>query len=261
MGDSHTIGLVGYGRINRAIHDYIADDPAFELDYIYNRSPKDDVPTDLMVTDGASLAERPVDLVVEGAAPAAVDDLGETILQASDLMLLSGSALVDRNLEERLVDAAEANGTNVYLPHAALLGIDGLVDARSELDSVTIEATKAPSHLDFSFTDEVSEADVTERTVLYEGPTRGLCRMFPRNFNSHGAVAMAGLGLDETQSKLIADPEADSAHHVISASGEGFDLEIVRDSAIEGVTGDYTLVSIWGSMRRVLDADGGLKFV
>ena len=261
MTATHTIGLVGFGRICRALYDYVEADPDFELAWALVRSEKDGLPAEKQLTDPAALADRPVDLVVEGATPEALDDLHEHLLAAGDLMVLSGSAFADPGVEERIVDAAAERDADVYLPHAALFGIDGLVDARSELTEVSITATKAPDHLDFDYTDEVSPEDVEGRTVLYEGPVRGLCRMFPRNFNSHAGVALASLGLDETTSKLIADPDADSAHHLIEAGGEGFDLEVVRDSAIEGVTGDYTLVSIWGSMRRVLDADEGLKFV
>ena len=215
----------------------------------------------MQITDPAALADRPVDLCVEVATHEVVADLGEAVLESSDLMVLSGSAFAEAGVEERLVAAAEAAGTGVYLPHAALLGVDGLVDARGALETVEIEAVKAPDHLDFSYTDEVSPDDVDGRTVLYDGPVRGLCRRFPRNFNSHACVALAGLGLDETRTRLVADPAAESADHVIRASGEGFDLEIVRESAIEGVTGDYTLVSTWGSIRRVLLADRGLRFV
>lgn len=261
MPVSHTIGAIGYGRINRALHEYIEADPDFELGYVYVRTPTEDLPESIQVTDPAALAERPVDLVVEGATPEALDALGEQILTVSDLLVLSGSALIDRDLNTRLEAAARANGAEIYLPHAALLGLDGLVDARSELDAVAIEATKAPNHLDFGYTDDATQSDVTERTVLYDGPTRGLCAMFPRNFNSHAAVALAGLGLDETTSTLVADPDADGALHVITASGNGFDLEIRRDSVIEGVTGDYTLVSLWGSVRRILRADEGIRFV
>ncbi|MFB6154525.1 MAG: aspartate dehydrogenase domain-containing protein [Haloferacaceae archaeon] len=258
---THTVGLVGFGRICRALAEYVESDPDFELEYVLVRSPTDELPAEKQVTDPGVLSERPVDLVVEGATPEALAALHERLLDSGDLMVLSGSAFADPEVEEAVTAAAADRDADVYLPHAALLGIDGLVDARSELTAVSITATKAPDHLDFGYTDEVSPGDVAGRTVLYEGPVRGLCRMFPRNFNSHAGVALASLGLDDTTSTLIADPEADSAHHVIEASGDGFDLEIVRDSAIEGVTGDYTLVSIWGSMRRVLDADEGLKFV
>jgi aspartate dehydrogenase len=261
MTEAYTIGLLGFGRIGRALADYVESDPDFELDYVLVRSEKDDLPSEKQVTEPAELANRPVDLAVEAATHEVLADLGETVLEASDLMVLSGSAFVDESVEQRLVATADANDAAVYLPHAALLGVDGLVDARGALDSVSIRATKAPDHLDFEYTDEVSPDDVEGRTVLYEGPVRGLCERFPRNFNSHAAVALASLGLDDTQSRLVADPSVDSADHVITASGEGFDLEITRRSAIEGVTGDYTLVSIWGSIRRVLHADGGLRFL
>lgn len=261
MSDEHAIGLLGFGRIGRALADYVESDPDFELGYAFVRSRKDDVPAAKQVTDPSELADRPVDLVVEAATHEVLADLGETVLEASDLLVLSGSAFVDETVEERLVETANAHGTGVYLPHAALLGIDGLVDVRDALDSVSIRATKAPSHLDFSYADALDPSDVEGRTVLYDGPVRGLCELFPRNFNSHATVALASLGLDETDSTLVADPNADSADHVITASGEGFDLEIIRRSMIEGVTGDYTLASIWGSVRRVLRADGGLRYL
>jgi len=261
MTDTHTVGLLGFGRIGRALSDYVEADPDFELGYVLVRSEKDDLPAETQTTDAAELADRPVDLVVEAATPEVVADLGETVLEASDLMVLSGSAFTDDSVRARLESVAETHGTEVFLPHAALLGIDGLVDARGELDAVSIRATKGPSHLDFSYADDIDPEDIDGRTVLYEGPVRGLCERFPRNFNSHAVVALASLGLDDTESTLVADPSVDSADHVITASGDGFDLEIVRKSAIEGVTGDYTLVSIWGSIRRVLVADDGLRFV
>ncbi|MFC7047019.1 aspartate dehydrogenase domain-containing protein [Halobacteriaceae archaeon GCM10025711] len=261
MAGSYTIGVLGFGRIGRALYEYVQAEPNFELGYVLVRSRKDGVPTAAQVTDPSRLADHPVDLVVEAATHEVLADLGATVLEASDLMVLSGSAFVDETVEERLVATADAHGTTVYLPHAALLGIDGLVDARHVLESVSIQATKAPDHLDFSYADDLDPDDVDGRTVLYEGPVRGLCERFPRNFNSHAAVALASLGLDDTETKLVADPDVDTADHVITASGDGFDLEIVRESAIEGVTGEYTLASIWGSIRRVLDADDGLTFV
>jgi aspartate dehydrogenase len=253
--------MLGFGRIGQALYEFIADDPEFELEYAYVRSEKEALPADKHLTDVSRLSEIDVDLCVEAATHEVAGELGESVLQANDMLVLSGSALIDPETEERLISTAEANGTDIYLPHGALFGVDGLVDARDTLEEVSMVATKAPGHLDYSFTDEYEEADVTERTVLYEGSVRGLCEHFPRNFNSHAVIALASLGLDETQSKLVADPDAEGAHHVISASGEGYDLEVVRDSAIEGVTGDYTLVSTWGSMRRILEAVDSPKFV
>ncbi len=273
---STSVGLIGYGRIGRDFATRIRQAPEMTLDYVLVRSETDDLSPGIEQTDTDVIEDRPVDLVVEAATPEALANLGERVLAMSDLMVLSGSAFANPGTEERLVSAAKEAGANLYLPHAALFGIDGLVDARGELDHVQIEATKAPAHLDFEYGEspgavdvqipaadvpELGPTDVTDRTVLYDGPTRGLCRLFPRNFNSHAVVALASLGLDDTASRLVADPAADGASHVITASGPDFDLRAVRDSRIEGVTGDYTLVSIWGSVRRVLDTGGGLTFV
>lgn len=240
-----------------------------ELAYVLVRSETADLPASVQVTDPSALGDRPVDLAVEAATPAAVSDLAGRILDASDLLVLSGSAFADPAVERRLTGLAKASDHELYLPHAALFGVDGLVDARSELEAVHLEATKAPDHLDFEYADGEAgtgsepgaPGEVEGRTVIYEGPTRGLCRRFPRNFNSHATVALASLGLDDTTSRLIADPAAETARHVITASGPGFELEAVRDSEIVGVTGDYTLVSTWGSIRRVLRADDGPQFV
>lgn len=261
MAGPHTLGLIGYGRIGQAIAERIASDQSFDLEYVLVRSSKPGLDDGTQLTDPAKLVDHPVDLCIEAATHEVIGELGTTVLETSDLMVLSGSAFAWPGVQSRIETAAEANGAMVYLPHAALLGVDGLQDARSELDTIEIEATKAPGHLDFSYTEEVTPADVSGRTVLYEGPVRGLCRTFPRNFNSHATVALAGLGLDDTQSRLVADPEATTADHVITAAGDGFDIEITRRSVIEGVTGDYTLVSLWGSIRRVLEAYGGIRFV
>lgn len=258
---THRIGLIGYGRIGSDIADRVRDAPDTELGYVYVRSEKDDLPPEVQITSPAELADHPVDLAVEAATPAVLEDLAEPILAESDLLVLSGSAFADRDAEARLTDLAAESDHQLYLPHGALFGIDGLADGREALESVHIEATKAPDHLDFEYAGAVDPDDIEGRTVVYEGPTRGLCQRFPRNFNSHAALAMAGLGLDDTTSRLVADPEQETALHVVTATGPGFELEAVRDSAIKGVTGDYTLVSTWGSMRRILKADAGVQFL
>lgn len=266
---TYAIGLIGYGRIGRDLADRIRAAPDTELAYVLVRSETADLPASVQVTDSSVLGNRPVDLAVEAATPAALSALAGTVLDASDLLVLSGSAFADPEVERRLTGLADESAHQMYLPHAALFGVDGLVDGRSELEEVHIEATKAPDHLDFEYADGENGTGsdpgapdgVDGRSVLYEGPTRGLCRRFPRNFNSHATVALASLGLDDTTSRLIADPDAETARHVVTASGPGFDLEAVRDSEITGVTGDYTLVSTWGSIRRVLRADDGPQFV
>jgi aspartate dehydrogenase len=154
-------------------------------------------------------------------------------------------AASDPEVAERLVDAADAGGTSVYLPRGA--GRDrrprrrpGGPDRGAHRGDEGIRPPRFLLHR------RAVARRRGRRTALYDGPVRGLCRRFPRNFNSHAAVALASLGLDETHSALVVDPAAGSADHVIAASGEGFDLEVTRESAIAGVAGEYTPVAIWG---------------
>jgi aspartate dehydrogenase len=107
----------------------------------------------------------------------------------------------------------------------------------------------------------MAQGDVDGETTLYDGPTRGICAEYPRNVNSHATVAVSGLGFDRTQSTLVADPSTDEAIHHIVAEGDGTTLEVSRTSSIEGVTGAYTLDSIWGTVGRIVDDGPGLTVV
>lgn len=251
-----TIGLVGYGKIGTSLHERIASSDDLRVSYVYSRGRVDPVVDDgAAVVDRASVAERDVDLVVEAATREAVASLGPELLETSDLLALSTTALADRSVFETLTDACTEHGTRLYVPHGAVLGTDGLQDAREALDEVRIETRKNPSNIDFSASDV--DEPIESETVLYSGPTRGICAEFPRNVNSHATVAVAGIGFDDTKSTLIADPAATEATHRITATGEGTSLQVERASSIEGVTGEYTLSSVWGSVRRAARDDSG----
>lgn len=257
-----TLGILGHGRIGSAILDRASAADDIEVDYVYELpefAPDDlDVP---VITDTSDLVGREVDLTLESTTFQVVEELGAELLATNDVMFLSITALADPDVLHRLEQACTAHQTRMYLPHGAVLGMDGLQDARELLQGVQIETRKNPANLDFTFTDRWEEQDIEDETLLYEGPVRALCQQFPRNVNVHAIVALAGIGFDETRSRLIADPALDVAVHQIEASGGGTRLEIGRTTPIEGVTGAYTLESIWGTIRRVLSRAPGRYIV
>jgi len=247
-----TVGLIGHGRIGTYLTERIEETPDVDVGFVHTG-------TDAGEEIGEATAG--VDLVVEAADFRAVRKLGATVLENADLAVLSGSALADARLQERLRETCGEHDSSLLVPHGALLGMDGLRDAAESFESVAIETRKNPANLDFSFTDGHTADEIAGETVLYEGPTRAVCEQFPRNVNSHATVALAGLGFEETESTLIADPGAEAATHQITASGDGTTVEVTRRSSITGVTGAYTLVSIWGTLRRLLHSDAGLAVV
>ena len=131
--------------------------------------------------------------------------------------------------------------------------MDGIFDGRKVWTQVTIETIKNPKSLG---------RDDKERCVLYDGPTREACYLFPRNVNVHATIAMAGIGFDKTCSRIISDPAVSTNVHNITLKGDGTEICFqVSSYAAGAVSGAYTPHSACGSMKRILEDKTGNKFV
>lgn len=248
------IGLIGFGRIGSALLKKTQEDNEMAIGFIYETvvDKTRGIDDAMLLKDPKEIRTKAVDLVVEAADFRAVGSVAPEVLRQNDMLILSAAALADKNLNDQLRKICEDNRTKIYIPHGALLGMDGLQDARDTLEEVSIVTRKHPKNIDFSFTDKFKQEDIVEETVLYDGPTSGACKIFPRNLNSHAVVAISGIGFDRTKSKLIADPRSSEAKHHIIAKCKDTVFEIEISSAIKGVTGEYTLVSVYGTIRRIL---------
>ena len=252
------IGFLGCGKIGRALLKQVADgdlgqvcfvqDPFAEEGAIHAAAPG--VPV-LRAADPALYAAA--DLVVETATAAALSDQLELILEHSDLLMFSVTAFSDQAFEIRARELCSRYGHCIFIPHGAILGLDGIFDGRALWTQVSIETTKNPASLG---------REDTRRTVVFEGPTRQACKCYPRNVNVHAAVALAGIGFDRTESKIISDPAVHTNTHVIRVKGAGIDMQLQVSSFSEGgVTGKYTPYSACGSLHRILGAGGCPQFV
>ena len=245
------VGFLGCGKIGRAMLKHVrekGDEVAFVQDIFFQGEA--DFP----------VIERPdpevyanADLIVECATADALKQSFEAMIAAADVLVFSLTAFSDEAFLQRAVGAARTAGHHIFFPHGAILGLDGIADARSILSEVSIETTKSPKSLG---------KDLSERTVVYEGSTRGACAAFPRNVNVHAAVALAGLGFDLTRSRIVADPAVTTNSHVIDIRGEGIHFTIqVSSFTTGGVTGVYTPLSACGSLDRVINNDAEYSFV
>jgi aspartate dehydrogenase len=245
------IGLIGFGTICKYLYEKLSEDDV-EFVFVFSRTQPVDPRIAGIYTNSAEVVarkcEQGVDLVIEAAVFQTVVDLAPVILRHTDMVIFSITALADPVFQKQAEELCKTFGHNLYIPHGAIVGLDGLVDGRAVLKEVTITTTKRPANW--------GRSD-TERTVLYEGPTREICRMYPRNVNVHAATALAGLGFDKTRSRTISDPEALGNTHVIEAKAEGcrFKTEVLSEP-ISGVTGAYTPVSAYSSIHRILFAKG-----
>jgi aspartate dehydrogenase len=249
------VGILGCGAIGAMLARSVLANPSLELTFVFSRTEGrlNELPNELRVTSQEDVGSKAADLVVEAAHSDLVKAVAITLVQKSDVMLFSVTALADDGFRERLKKAAIDSGHRVFLPHGAIVGIDGLVDAGPTLQSVTITTTKSPASLGLPPQDY---------KVVYEGPTRGACGKFPRNVNVHAMIALAGLGFDRTVSRIVADPKVNTNSHLVEVGGTGYRFKIEVSSEAGGkVTGAYTPQSAVNALERVCNEQGGLRFL
>ncbi len=201
---NHAIGMIGFGQIGASLFDRLRRNPAAGIEFrcILESDPDNQasIPSGLTVHTIDDLLADDTKLIVEAAHPSVVALYGEQILQSRDLLIMSVSALGDADLEEKLRSAGKENGTKLYIPHGATLGLDGLRDGLSIWEEVSITMRKHPRNLNFDACPQLRPPEGTGTEILYDGPTREVLPLFPKNVNSHATLALATLGMDKTRS-------------------------------------------------------------
>jgi predicted dinucleotide-utilizing enzyme len=263
MGSCPRIGLIGYGYIGQYIYEQITTRPDLGLDiaFVHNRSPEkvSELPAGVVLPDLIGFADCGADLIVELAHPDVTRRHGADFLAQTDYMPLSLTAFADADLHTTLLDTAISAGTRIFVPHGAVVGLDALEEGRDTWDDVRIVMKKPVRSLDFSAAPHIDAAVLDGETVLFEGTARDICPLFPRNVNSHAAVALAGIGFDRTQSVLIADPALEASIIELDARGGGVEVSIRRENPMAGVSGVMTLMSCLASIGRAEAVQPGLR--
>lgn len=214
-GTPKRVVLIGYGAIGQVVaRGLLSRTDSAMLAGILVRSGsmervKVDIPGTVAVVDSLGKAlELEPDLVVECAGQHAVHAYATTVLAAArDLMIISTGALATPGL---LDDLRPRGGARLLVAPGAIAGLDGLAAMRGDgLEDVVYTSTK-PS-LAWRGTpaeDRVDLSLLTEPTTFFEGSAREAALTYPKNANLAATVALAGLGLDRTRVRLVADPGA-----------------------------------------------------
>jgi aspartate dehydrogenase len=247
------VGIVGAGTIGKAILGYIQSSDVAEVDYLLvsdaGKKRDFDIGRGVILDDAKAALAREVDLVIEAALAENARTMAPLALQHSDFCAFSCTALADPDTEAAILEVCRASGRSFYVPHGAVLALDGISDGRDLIDSITITTTKSGKSLGLP--------DDTSDGVVFEGSTREVCARFPRNVNVHAAIAIAGIGFDRTRSRVIAQPGLKDNIHRIEVRGQGFNWNIDASStSLGGVTGAYTPLSAIGSIERILGRRG-----
>jgi aspartate dehydrogenase len=218
------LGIVGAGcigrRIGQAVHQH-------ELDFsITAVCDIDCAAADALIAEYAPLARRldlrlaaeACDVLVECASGAVVGDVLAAARDSHGDCGSPGHVLV-MSVGGLLGQAVDLPGPIVHVPSGAIGGLDAIAAlAVAGLEEVVLTTRKPPDSLDMQ---------VTEETVVFEGPAEEVIRRFPKNVNVAIALSLAGIGPHRTMVRLVADPAVSRNTHHVVARGPAGEVEFI----------------------------------
>ena len=213
------VALIGYGAIARiALGKIVEHDPDKQIKIVgvlVRKNKEEETRAALdssiaVVTSIEELIRLSPNVIAECAGQGAITEYAETVLRAGiDLIVISTGALAVDELRNNLTNICARNNSRLLMPSGAIAGIDGMNSLQiGGLKSVLYTSTKPPMAWQGTPAEEKFDlVSINKRTELYKGPAREAARLYPKNANLAATVALAGLGMDETQILLVADPD------------------------------------------------------
>ncbi len=237
------IGIIGGGVIARLVLEHIRDDALGEVQAVAlagrsqqsrGRALAEAFGVPFVVGMEALAAARP-EAVVEAASHEAVREYGEPLLaRGISFVALSGGALCDDALRDRLERAAAQHRALLYVPSGGIGGLDALkAVCLAGADEVSITVTKPPiAWKGIPYVEKLGiDLDrLAAATVLFEGSAREGVPHFPANVNIAAVLSMAGIGFDRTRLKVVADPALKFNTHFIVIHGKTGRVDIKFES-------------------------------
>ena len=222
---------IGYGAIGRSVLQRMQGFPGVQINHIVVSASRV-AEVQGQVGDAIRVSTAvPADatLVLECAGHSALTQhVLPALTRGVECAVLSIGALSEAGLPEQLAQAAQQGNTQVHLLAGAIGAIDAIAAAKlAGLDEVTYTGRKPPTGWKGSPAEHVVALDtLTEPAVILDSTAREAARLYPKNANVAATVSLAGLGLDATRVRLIADPTVIDNIHDVQARGAFGELHI-----------------------------------
>ena len=222
------IGLIGCGSIGTTLANYIDKAGGLKLLCVYDADSDQSRILSKSLESRPRIAKSPADmsvcdLVIEAASQEAVQDYALEILGHSDLMMMSVGALSDSSLFNKIKKKAEETGRHVYIPSGAIAGLDAIKAASmAKIEKATLTTRKPPLSLEdapYVIKKNMSMRSIRKPTLIFEGTAKEAAEGFPKNINVSVSLSLAGIGVEKTRVKIIADPFTDRNVHEIEVEG------------------------------------------
>lgn len=223
-GKTQSVVLIGFGAIGSAVFKRMQSQQQVCITHVVvspaslarvQQQLGDRAQAVVSVPDGATL-------VLECAGHSAlVSHVLPALRRGVECAVLSVGALSEPGLPEQLEEAAHVGGTQLHLLAGAIGGIDAIAAARhAGIDELVYTGRKPPAGWRGSQAEAVVDLDaLLEPTVILYASAREAARLYPKNANVAATLSLAGIGLDRTQVRLIADPTVSENIHEYEVRG------------------------------------------
>jgi aspartate dehydrogenase len=255
------VGIIGFGYIGKKLYEKFSG-PGGQVDvaFVFNRSPHrvSGLPGNLVLEDLSEFAKIECDLIVEVADPSITREFGAEFLRFANYMPVSSSVLADETLLQRLSSVASENGTQLFIPHGAVVGVDNLLERTDRWASICVTMKKNPK----SIPSLKGDGSQNGPRTVYEGNVAGIADKFPNNVNMMVTCALATVGVEDCHCELIVDETLEEGIAVIEAvASDGSRLRMEKAAPMIGVSGVEMFDSVYHSVLRSLALYKSIEFV
>lgn len=212
------VGVVGTGAIGSAVCRALTSSEGikgFVLECVCDPYAEKDFGVPDMDFDALI---QTAEIIVECLPASVVPDLAKKVMDANkDMIVISSAALL---VYPEILDWHARSKSRLYVPSGALSGLDG-VKAMKELGikSSKIATTKPPggySGAPYVQENKIALEGIDKKTCIFSGNALEAARGFPANINVAATLSLAGIGPEETQVEIWADPAAKGNAHEIT---------------------------------------------
>jgi len=230
--DAMRLGLIGCGSIGSTVARAIARGAVPDVRLIGLADPVSPQAAGRVAEttrcpvcpDVTSLLELRPAIVLEAASADAVRAYAGPVFDSgADLIVVSVGAFADAGFFRGLMEHARKKGRRLLIPSGAIGGLDIIKAAAvGGLEECRLTTTKPPAALNavpYIREHGIDLAGIRQATVVFEGTAAEAARHFPQNLNVAVTISLAGLGLERTTVRVVADPGATRNTHEVFVRG------------------------------------------
>ncbi len=182
---------------------------------------------DVRLLPAADLAAH-AEIVVECAPAGIFRQIAEPAVRAGRILvpISVGALLANMDLKK----LAAASGAQIRVPSGAILGLDAInAAAEGSIHRVRMVTHKPPGGLlgaPYLAQQGIDLSTITKPVRIFQGTAAEGAQGFPANANVAAAVGLAGIGTDNTELEIWADPGIDRNIHFVYVESDSANLEL-----------------------------------